>query len=378
MPKQEDAGNKRGTNKRKGLQLCGKSRGTSRRRGGTRESWERCQPPPLNARPMGRQVSTAWNGSTVGGKRQDTHSWLCPAGSLFPPLICTAFCWKRLTGVTLVPSSTEAKPLFFRNATTTGLAPLPAFADTAVAFPDSGQEWRLAAFRSSDSPHTDPLITVTILPKLLRSCQPCRPLFLLPPKSNPSQLLSPCASLWPNPPVLREPHAPHPAPQPSQLSSHPRGSALLLAHHCQLELCPACQNTYSLLQPQKITLAIYFYFFFLGLLANFCCLLVTVVEDLYPSATQSLLCDAGPHFSALSYRQLFYPLVPRYGTDPKSAEAFPWPQHFLVRLAALHSSIWHTDGCSERAAVQRELRRKWPITFGGKGRALRKRLAVGI
>lgn len=53
------------------------------------------------------------------------------------------------------------------------------------------------------------------------------------------------------------------------------------------------------------------------------------VEDLYPSTTQSLLCDADSHFSALSYGPLSYSLFPRYGTDPKSTEAFLWLQRSL-------------------------------------------------
>lgn len=78
---------------------------------------------------------------------------------------------------------------------------------------------------------TGPLITVTTLPKLLRSHQHCRPLLpLLPPNSSKSKLLSSCVSPGPNPPVLGSPMAPHPAPQPSQLSSHPRAQR----EHCQL------------------------------------------------------------------------------------------------------------------------------------------------
>lgn len=53
------------------------------------------------------------------------------------------------------------------------------------------------------------------------------------------------------------------------------------------------------------------------------------VEDLYPSTTQSLHCDADSHFSVLSYGPLSYSLVPYYGTDPKSTEALLWLQRFL-------------------------------------------------
>lgn len=52
------------------------------------------------------------------------------------------------------------------------------------------------------------------------------------------------------------------------------------------------------------------------------------VEDFYPSTTQSLHCDAGSHFSVLSYGPLSDSLVPHYGTDPKSTEAFLWLQCF--------------------------------------------------
>lgn len=40
-------------------------------------------------------------------------------------------------------------------------------------------------------------------------------------------------------------------------------------------------------------------------------------------------CDAGSHFSVLSYGPLSDSLVPHYGTDPKSTEAFLWLQCFL-------------------------------------------------
>lgn len=67
------------------------------------------------------------------------------------------------------------------------------------------------------------------------------------------------------------------------------------------------------------------------------------VGNLYPSATQSLHCDAGSHFSVLSYRQLSYSLVPHYGTDPKSTEAFLWLQCFLDQAdspAQQHLAHW--------------------------------------
>lgn len=50
------------------------------------------------------------------------------------------------------------------------------------------------------------------------------------------------------------------------------------------------------------------------------------VEDLYPSTTQSLHCDADSHFSVVTYGPLPHSLFPRYGTDPKSTEVFLWLQ----------------------------------------------------
>lgn len=112
-------------------------------------------PPPLNARPMGRWVSTAWIAAQRGGRRQDTYD-CCPAGSPFPFYICTAFCWGRDSQEWFLPQHQRQTTLFFRNATTPGPAPSPAFPDTAVSSPYPGQEWRLAGFRSRESPHRPP------------------------------------------------------------------------------------------------------------------------------------------------------------------------------------------------------------------------------
>lgn len=70
MPKQEDAGSKVGTNRRKTYNYTARAEASSDGEARLEQKpLGRCQPPCLNARPMGRHVSTALNSSIVGRKK---------------------------------------------------------------------------------------------------------------------------------------------------------------------------------------------------------------------------------------------------------------------------------------------------------------------
>lgn len=70
-------------------------------------------PPPLNARPMGRQDSPAGNSSVVG-RKEAGHSWLLSCRQSLPISHLHSLLLKdTFTGVTLAPHTAGAKHLVF-------------------------------------------------------------------------------------------------------------------------------------------------------------------------------------------------------------------------------------------------------------------------
>lgn len=93
------------------------------------------------------------------------------------------------------PNTTEAKHLVFQECYHHWPSPhhLPFQTQLFPPHTQGRSGDRLAS--GAETTPTDPLITVTTLPKLLRSHQHCRPLLpLLPPNSNKSKM-SHCVSL---------------------------------------------------------------------------------------------------------------------------------------------------------------------------------------
>lgn len=192
VPEWEGAGSKRGTNRtRNCTHLPGKSRGVSIRGGET----------SIGAHSRGQEAAPSsarswahrWT-SQHSTRLLETAAWWEGEGrtGMAPLLQAVSSHLSSVQpfaergahgGDSCPPAPQEQNALFFSYATASGLALTTHLSRHSFFLPTlrAGVE---DGFRSRESPHWPP-VTVTTLPKLLRSHQPCGPLLpLLPPNSN--------------------------------------------------------------------------------------------------------------------------------------------------------------------------------------------------
>lgn len=212
-------------------------------------------PPPLNARPMGRQDSTAGNSSVVG-RKEAGHSWLLSCIHL-PS--AQPFAEREIHRGDPCPQHHRSKTPCFSGMLPLQPSPITCLSrhSCPVPIPRAGvetgwlQEQRqfplTPSWQSQSSQSCwDPTSTADLFS--LRSHQTPTKANCCHPVSVRDQTL----------PVLTGPHGSLSCPTAltallsPQIPEGALPAALLLAHHCQAQLCPACQNAFSFFQPQKL------------------------------------------------------------------------------------------------------------------------------